>query len=194
MARLGYARTSTLDQEAGLEAQIRDLRAASCDQRNIYSERVSSIGIRPELELVLDRILREGDTLVVKTIDRLARSISDLVAIIQRVRGRGAELYILELGSTDPSSPIGEFMVNMLAIVAQFERRIMLQRQREGIAKAKSAGKYKGRKPTVRGQAAEIKRLAVEGVTNAEIARRLGVHRSNVGRVLKVLTEKPLKA
>ena len=190
MARIGYARTSTLDQAAGLEAQIRDLRAAGCDERNIYSEQLSSVGLRPELELVLGRILREGDTLVVTTIDRLARSISDLVAIIERVRHRGAELYILELGSTDPSSPVGEFLVNMLGTVAQFERRIMLQRQREGIAKAKAAGKYKGRKPTVRAQAAEIQRMAEGGLANAEIARRLGVHRSNVGRVLRGFTNK----
>jgi DNA invertase Pin-like site-specific DNA recombinase len=190
MASIGYARTSTVDQEAGLEAQIRDLRAARCEERNIYSERVSSIGVRPELELVLDRILREGDTLIVTRIDRLARSIADLVVIIQRVRARRAQLHILELGSTDPSSPLGELMVSMLGIIAQFERHIMLQRQREGIAKAKAEGKYKGRKPTVRAQAAEIRRLSVEGLTNAEIARRLGVHRSNVGRVLGAFTEK----
>src|ERR1700686_4936590 len=107
MVSIGYARTSTLDQEAGLEAQIRDLGAAGCEERNIYKEQVSSIGVRPELELVLDRILRADDRLVVTRIDRLARSIADLVAIIQRVRARGAQLHILELGSTDPSSPLG---------------------------------------------------------------------------------------
>lgn len=184
--QIGYARTSTLDQEAGLDAQIRDLKAAGCAERDIYREQVSSVGKRPELDLVLDRVLREDDTLVVTKIDRLARSIADLVAIIGRVRSRGGQLHILELGSTDPASPVGEFMVNMLGVVAQFERRIMLQRQREGIAKARAEGKYKGRKPTVRAQAAEIHRLAKdENLTAAEIARRLGVHRSNVGRVLK---------
>jgi DNA invertase Pin-like site-specific DNA recombinase len=75
-------------------------------------------------------------------------------------------------------------IVERLKAIAQFEREIMLQRQREGIAAAKAKGKYKGRAPTVRRQAAEIARLHGEGVSKAEIARRLGVHRANVGRVL----------
>jgi DNA invertase Pin-like site-specific DNA recombinase len=183
--QIGYARTSTVDQEAGLDAQIRDLKAAGCGERDIYREQVSSRATRPELDLVLDRVLREGDTLIVTRIDRLARSITDLVAIIGRVRGRGAQLHILELGSTDPASPVGEFLVHMLGAVAAFERRIMLQRQAEGIAKAKAEGRYRGRKPTVRAQAAEILRLKKdEELSNAEIARRLGVHRSNIGRVI----------
>ena len=123
MAKIGYARTSTTDQVAGLEAQLRDLRAAGCDERDIYREQASSVRTRPELDLVLARILRPSDTLVVTKIDRLARSIGDLVEIIRRVRAAGAEVTILELGSTDPSSPMGELMVGMLGVLAQFERR-----------------------------------------------------------------------
>jgi DNA invertase Pin-like site-specific DNA recombinase len=90
----------------------------------------------------------------------------------------------------DMTSPSGELILHVLGAVAQFEREIMLARQREGIAAAKAQGKYKGRKPTVRAQIAEIRRLKTEEkLNNAEIARRLGVHRANVGRVL-ALAEK----
>jgi DNA invertase Pin-like site-specific DNA recombinase len=173
MTKIGYARTSTTDQVAGFEAQLRDLRAAGCDERDIYREQASSVRARPALDLVLDRILRPGDTLVVTKIDRLARSIGDLVEIIRRVRTAGAELTILELGSTDPGSPMGELMVGMLGVLAQFERRIMLERQREGIARAKSEGKYRGQQPVKPERVAEVLRLAGEGVGKAAIARQM---------------------
>ena len=180
--KIGYARTSTLDQVAGFEAQLRDLERAGCER--IYREQVSSLAARPELLNALD-YLRDGDELVVTKLDRLARSIADLVKIDGRVRGKGAKLCILDLGSLDPETAQGQLMVSMLGAIAEFERRLMLERQREGIAKAKAEGKYKGRKPTARIQRGEMVRLKAEGLSDAEIARRLNVHRSNVGRVLK---------
>jgi DNA invertase Pin-like site-specific DNA recombinase len=184
---IGYARTSTTEQKAGFDAQIRDLRAAGCCERDIYREQVSSVAERPELELVLDRILRPGDVLFVTKLDRLARSVADLVAITARLKALGAALKVLD-SPIDMTSPSGELILHVLGAVAEFERGIMLARQREGIAAAKAEGKYKGRTPTVRRQAAEIRRLKVEEkLSNAEIARRLDVHRSNVGRVLALL-------
>ncbi len=180
---IGYARTSTVDQKAGFEAQIRDLKAAGCCERDIYREQVSSVAERPELELVLDRMLRPGDVLIVSKLDRLARSVADLVTIIARLKTLGAALRVLD-SPIDMTNPHGELILNVLGAVAQFERQIMLARQREGIAAARAAGKYKGRAATVRDQAPEIVRLKGEGLSNAEIARRLGVHRANVGRVL----------
>jgi DNA invertase Pin-like site-specific DNA recombinase len=180
---IGYARTSTVDQKAGFEAQIRDLKAAGCCERDIYREQVSSVADRPELELVLDRVLRASDVLIVARLDRLARSVADLVTIIGRLKTLGAALKVLD-SPIDMTTPSGELILNVLGAVAQFERQIMLARQREGIAAAKTAGKYKGRTPTVRAQAPEIRRLKAEGLSNAEIARRLGVHRANVGRIL----------
>lgn len=185
MANVGYARTSTVEQRAGFEAQIRDLKAAGCCERDIYREQVSSVAERPELDLVLTRILREGDVLVVTKLDRLARSVADLVAITARLKAVGACLKVLD-SPIDMTTPYGELILTVLGAIAQFEREIMLARQREGIAAAKAEGKYKGRKPTVRAQAAEIARLHAEGHSNAEVARRLGVHRANVGRVLKL--------
>lgn len=180
--KIGYARTSTIDQVAGFEAQIRDLKAEGCER--LYQEQVSSVGDRPELELALD-YLRDGDELIVTKLDRLARSIRDLVTIIDRVRAKDAKLVILDLGSLDPDKPQGQLMLTMLGAIAEFERKLMLERQREGIAAAKAEGKYKGRVPTVRRQAPEIRRLKAEGLSNRAIAHQLGVHPSNVGRVLK---------
>lgn len=188
MANIGYARTSTVEQRAGLEAQLRDLQAAGCGERDIYREQVSSVAERPELDLVLSRILRRGDTLVVTKLDRLARSVADLVAITGRLKAIGAELKVLD-SPIDTASPYGELILHVLGAIAQFEREIMLARQREGIAKARADGKFKGRVPTVRRQAAEIRRLKAEGLSNGEIARRLGVHTSNVGRVLKAAAD-----
>lgn len=183
MITIGYARTSTVEQQAGLEAQIRDLKAAGCTR--IYQEQVSSVAERAELERAID-YLREGDgdVLVVTKLDRFARSLEEAIKLEKRIAAKGATLKILASG-IDTSTPTGRLMFGMLAAVAQFEREIMLERQREGIRKAAEEGKYKGRKPTVRNQAAEIHRLKAEGFSNAEIARQLSVHRANVGRVLK---------
>ena len=183
MKTIGYARTSTIEQDAGLDAQVRELTALGCDR--VFAEKISSVAEqRPELERALD-YLREGnkDVFVVTKLDRFARSLEDAIKLEKLIAAKGASLKILGAG-IDTGTPTGRLMFNVLSSVAQFERDIMLERQREGIAAAKAAGKYKGRKPTVRIQAAEIHRLKSDGLTNAEIARRLGVHRSNVGRVL----------
>jgi len=144
MTRLiGYARVSTTDQEAGLDAQLRDLFAAGCAAWETYTERTSAVGSRPGLETVLGQ-LQKGDTLVVTKLDRLARNVAHLCEIVERIKARGASLRILAMG-LDTGTPTGTLMLNVLGAVAQFEREIMLERQREGIAKAKAAGKYRGR-------------------------------------------------
>lgn len=179
---IGYARTSTVDQDAGLEAQHRDLRAAGCSK--VFSEQLSSVAIvRPQLEAVLD-YLREGDTLVVTKPDRLARSTSDLLGITQRLRKKGVTLRILSM-QMDTSTPTGKLMLTMLGAIAEFERDLMLERQREGIAKAKAEGKYKGRAPTARNKAADVLRLKAEGKTADAIVHELNVSRSSVFRILR---------
>lgn len=180
---VGYARTSTTDQRAGLEAQERDLRSAGCER--LFVEQVSSVDVvaREQLTQALD-FIREGDTLVVTKLDRLARSVAHLVDISARIRGKGASLRILDL-AIDTSTATGELMLNMVGAIAQFERAIMLERQREGIAKAKAAGKYRGRQPTARARTAEVLALKAEGIEVAEIVRRTGVGRASVYRILK---------
>lgn len=183
MATIGYARTSTTDQKAGLEAQLRDLVKAGCEE--IFKEEVSSVDMasRTEFEAAL-RYARKGDVMVVTKLDRLARSVKHLVEITAALEAKGVALRILD-GAIDTTTSTGRLMLNMLTSIAQFEREIMLERQREGIAKAKAEGKYKGRKPTVMIQADEIKRLVnEEKLTPTEVAKRLGVARSGVYRAL----------
>jgi DNA invertase Pin-like site-specific DNA recombinase len=179
---VGYARTSTLDQTAGLEAQERDLTAAGCTR--IFREQVSSVDVvrRDALAEAL-AWLRPGDALVVTKLDRLARSVAHLVEILAQLEAKGAALRILAMG-IDTATPTGKLMLTILGGVAEFERAIMLERQREGIAKAKAEGRYKGRTPTARAKADDVLRLHGEGVGGTEIARRLGLGRASVYRIL----------
>jgi DNA invertase Pin-like site-specific DNA recombinase len=177
---IGYARTSTLEQEAGLDAQKRDLKAAGCDK--LFEEQASSVGGRPILNAALD-FLRENDTLICTRLDRLARSVLHLGEIVNEIRTKGANLRILSM-DIDTATPTGTLLLNMLGSVAQFEREMMLERQREGIAKAKSEGKYKGRKPTARAQSQDVLELYQSGINPTEIARKLGIGRTSVYRIL----------
>lgn len=177
---VGYARTSTENQEAGFEAQIRDLKAAGCER--IYSEQVSSVAKRDQLEQVLN-FIREGDVLMVTRLDRLARSVQDLLKIVGIIEGRKATLTILNL-MMDTSSATGRMMLQMLGVVAEFERKILLERQAEGIAKAKRDGKYVGRQPTALRKAPQMLAMIEAGERPVDVARKLGVGRASVYRVL----------
>jgi DNA invertase Pin-like site-specific DNA recombinase len=178
--KVGYARTSTFDQQAGLDAQIRDLTATGCEK--LFSEQVSAVGKRPQLEAALD-FIREGDTLVVTKLDRLARSTQHLLEIADRVKTKRADLSIVNLGA-DTSTATGKLIFTIIGAVGAFERELMLERQREGIAKAKAEGKYRGRKPTARAKADEVMALKAAGIRPTDIARRLGIGRASVYRCL----------
>jgi DNA invertase Pin-like site-specific DNA recombinase len=180
---VGYARTSTVEQEAGLEAQDRDLRAAGCER--LFAERVSSVAKRAQLEAALD-FVRDGDTLAVTKLDRLARSVADLLAIVARLERKGVALRVLSMGgqAVDTGTATGKLTLTMLGAVAEFERALMLERQREGIAKAKAEGKYRGRVPTAQRQAEAVRSLRAEGARPVEIARRLGIARASVYRII----------
>jgi DNA invertase Pin-like site-specific DNA recombinase len=179
---IGYARTSTLDQKAGFEAQLKELDCAGC--KKVFQEQVSSVDLRARESLseALD-YAREGDALVVTRLDRLARSVAHLMDVLAVLNGKGASLQILDMG-IDTATPTGKLMLTVLGGIAEFEREIMLERQREGIAKAKAQGKYKGRKPTARAKAAEVEMLRSEGVGATEISKRLGIGRASVYRIL----------
>ena len=177
---VGYARTRTLEQIAGFEAQERDLKAAGAER--LFSERTSAVGPRKALDEAID-FAREGDAIVVTKLDRLARSVGDLVRIADRLEAKRVGLRILAMG-VDTATPTGKLLVNVLGAIGQFEREIMLERQREGVQRAKREGKYKGRAPTARAKSAEIVKLAGEGVKREDIAARLGVGVASVYRVL----------
>ena len=181
---VGYARTSSLAQVAGLEAQERDLCAVGC--KRTFVEQVSSVVQREQLEQALDYV-REGDQFVVTKLDRLARSVGDLLEIVARPEGKKVSLRVQSISGNqalDTSTSVGRLMLSVIGAVGQAEREAMLERQREGIAKAKAQGRYKGCVPSARRQAGEILRLKQAGVRPSEIANRLGIGRASVYRVL----------
>jgi DNA invertase Pin-like site-specific DNA recombinase len=177
---VGYARTSTAEQLAGLDAQVRDLEAAGCER--VWREQVSSVAKRAELDKLIE-FVREGDTVIVTKLDRLARSMADLWRLVEEFERKKVRLRILAIG-LDSATASGRLMVNVFGAVAQFEREIMLERQREGIAAAKAEEKYKGRVPTARRQSDEVRSLAALGVKKTEIARRLHIGERSVYRIL----------
>ena len=184
-ATIGYARTSTAEQVAGLDAQVRDLKVAGAER--VFTEQVSgSTMARAQLEEAITWA-RDGDTLIVCKPDRLARSTVDLLAIVARLEAKGIGLVILSMGGSplDTRSPTGKLMLTMLAAVAEFEKALMLERQREGIAKARGEGRYKGRAPTARNQSAEVLRLRADGMTPTQVAKLLGMSRMSVYRIIQ---------
>ena len=178
---VGYARTSTSSQVAGLEAQERELQEVGCGK--IFREQVSSVAERQQLKAALDYV-REGDSFTVTKLDRRARSVGDLLAIVARLEAKGVSLRVLSMSGNqalDTATSTGRLMLSVIAAVGQAERESMLERQREGIAKAKADGKYKGRPASI--DAYEVKRVASR-VGAAAAAKQLGIARSTVYRLL----------
>ncbi len=178
---VGYARTSTVEQVAGFEAQDRELRTIGAEK--LFAEQVSSVGDRPQLEAALD-FVRDGDVFVVTKLDRLARSVANMLEVVARLDRKNVALRILNLG-LDTSTPTGKLMLTVMGGVAEFERSMMLERQREGIAKAKAEGVYRGRKPTARAKVDEARTLKQAGKSMREIAQALGISVGSVHGMLK---------
>ncbi|WP_343528649.1 recombinase family protein [Sphingomonas sp.] len=173
---IGYARVSTDDQNC--EIQEATLRAAGCTIVRSEQRSGTTVEGRVELDTILS-FIRSGDTLMVTRIDRLARSVADLEKIVAMLKERGAFLRATEQ-PIDTSTPAGVAFLQMLGVFAQFETAIRKERQMEGIAKAKAAGVYKGRKPSV--DITAINALRAEGIGATEIAKRLGIGRASVYR------------
>lgn len=157
-------------------------RTAGCDVIRAEKKSGTSLEGRTELATLLD-FAREGDTVVVTRIDRLARSVGDLAKIVENLEKKKVGLCATEQ-PIDTSTPAGRCFLQMLAVFAEFETAIRRERQLEGIAKAKQAGVYRGRKPTI--DVMEIKKLAAEGLGASAIAKRLKIGRASVYRALSV--------
>lgn len=184
--RIGYARTSTSDQIAGLEAQVKQLNEVNCDL--IFKEQVSAVSDEREQFKRAINSLGEGDTLVVTTMSRLVRRVKDLGEVKELIEARGASLEILDL-KLDTSTAIGKMTLQIIAAVSEMERELMLERQRHGIEKAKVDGKYKGRKPTAMNKAGDIMELKKKGLNNDQIAKLTGIGIASVYRILKQLKQ-----
>jgi DNA invertase Pin-like site-specific DNA recombinase len=161
------------------------LRRLDALQHAQKAEQTSSVAQRDVLRACLD-FVREGDVLMVTKPDRLARSTAELLTIEADLSKRGVGLIVLGMGGErlDTRNPTSKLMLTILAGVATWEREIMLERQREGIAKAKAEGRYKGRPPSI--DADEVRRMKDAGIGPAAIAKQLKVARSSVYRALEV--------
>ena len=180
---IGYARTSTTDQQAGFDAQLVELETYGCER--IFKEQVSAVASRGELDKAID-MLRDGDKLVVTKLDRLARNVMHMGELLQQIEAKGAGLVILSLGSetVDTTTATGKLILNMMVSVAQFEREMMKERQVEGIKRAQAEGKYKGRVPTAMRQADKVKALVEAGVQRVQVQERLRISKASYYRCL----------
>ena len=179
MALYGYARVSTHEQNLTLQTQT--LRAAGCKIIRAEKASGSSRDGRTELSLLLE-FLRQGDTLMVTRVDRLARSIRDLQNIVYSLNQRRITLRATEQ-PVDTRTAAGKAFLDMLGMFAEFETNLRRERQMEGIAAAKARGVYRGHKPSI--DPAEVYRLYVDEKMRATaIARQLGIGRASVYRML----------
>lgn len=178
----GYARVSTDDQATA--AQLDALRQADCGR--VFEERASGgRWDRPELHRMLDQ-LREGDTVVVWKLDRLSRSLKDLLSIMEKIDVAGAGFRSLT-EAIDTTTPAGRMMMQMVGVFAEFEREMIRERTKAGLERARKKGRRPGRKPKLTSdQRQEIRDLVQSGKrTEAEAARLFGVHRSTISRVMR---------
>ena len=176
---VGFARTSTTHQKYSLEAQIESLTALGCDK--IFSEEVSAVASqRPQFDAAME-FVRDGDTLVVCSLSRFARSIRDLTKQVDILEAKNVSLKVLDI-ALDTSTPTGKLMLNLLGSINQFERELLLSRQQVGIAKAKAAGKFKGRAATARAKTDMIQELIASGMKPAAVAKQLNIGVASVYR------------
>lgn len=178
MAIIGYARVSSTGQSVDVQAE--QLRAAGCTK--IFEEKVSGTSQHGRVQLAgaLDYV-REGDTFLVTRLDRLARSMTDLREIVDRLIAKKVEFKAIQQGAIDTSSSGGRLMLNMLAAVAEFEGDLRRERQLEGIEKAKAAGRYRGRPRSI--DPDEVRTLLASGMGPTAVAKQLGVGRASIYRV-----------
>jgi DNA invertase Pin-like site-specific DNA recombinase len=176
--RIGYARVSSDDQSN--QVQIERLKAAGCTI--IREEKASGASVegREELARIID-FVRPGDELVVVRLDRLGRSTRDVLNLVHQLETKGASLRVLE-PEFSTAHDTGRLLVTVLGMVAEMERRFIKERQAAGIEKAKAAGVYRGRKPSINPE--EVRRMKADGKGASEIARALKITRTSVYRVL----------
>lgn len=176
---VGYARVSSAGQS--LDIQLEELEKAGADKVFAEKRTGTTTSGRDALADALD-FVREGDTLIVTRLDRLARSSNDLHNVIAKLSAKGAKFRCLQQSGVDTDSGMGKLVLAILGAVAEFETDIRKERQREGIDKAKAMGKYRGRKPSVDSE--RILGLHKEGIGPSEIAKRLRIGRTSVYRAI----------
>jgi DNA invertase Pin-like site-specific DNA recombinase len=184
--KLGYIRVSTAEQN--YERQLNNLEQYGIDK--YFTEKVSAKDAnRPELQNLIDWA-RDGDSIYVDDFSRLARNTRDLLEIVERLEAKGVQL-ISNKERLDTSTPTGKLMLTVMGAIATFERTIMLERQKEGVAIAKTAGKYKGRQAIqVRNVAEHYGRYMRREITKPKLAAELGISRNTLDRLFNEYTSK----
>jgi DNA invertase Pin-like site-specific DNA recombinase len=180
--RLGYIRVSTLDQHVD-----RQLEGIEVDKTFIDTASGKDTK-RPQLELLMS-FARTGDTVVVHSMDRLARNLDDLRRIVHTLTGRGVRIEFVKehLSFTGDDSPMAGLLLSVMGAFAEFERALIHERQREGIVLAKQRGAYKGRKKSLSQTAvAELRQRLTAGMSKAQVARELGISRQTLYQYLSV--------
>src|SRR4051795_10672443 len=179
--RIGYIRVSSLDQQVA-----RQLEGIEVDKT--FTDKASGKDAkRPELELLLS-FARAGDTVMVHSMDRLARNLDDLRRIVRTLTGKGVRVEFVKenLAFTGEDSPMATLLLSVMGAFAEFERALILERQREGIAAAKQRGVYTGRKPALTaGQADQLRERAAAGEQKAVLAKEFGISRETVYSYLR---------
>ena len=177
---VGYARVSTMDQS--LDVQLQQLQFMGCDP--IYQEKASGVDDNRQQLARMMSYVQAGDTVVVCKLDRIARSTRHLLEIVDTLTARGVGFRVLNNAAIDTTTPNGKFMLTILGAVATFERELMLERQAEGIKRARADGKYKGRKAIKAPHYREyvLARLA-EGVPAGDIAAACDIGIATVYRI-----------
>jgi DNA invertase Pin-like site-specific DNA recombinase len=179
---IGYARVSKLDEQTTL-AQVQELKRAGC--KRIYQENASGgRWDRPELHKALEQ-LRDGDVFVVWKLDRLSRSLKDLLNVLEKITEAGAGFRSLT-ENIDTTTAAGRMMLQMLGAFAEFERSMVRERTRLGLQAARERGRVGGRQPKLTShQRAEAIKMVTTGTKSAaEVARLFRVHRSSISRLL----------
>ena len=182
-AKIGYVRVSTVEQNTA-----RQLVGITLDR--VFEEKVSAknIGNRPVLREMLG-FIRDGDDLYVHSMARLARNLKDLLTLVTTITDKGVTLHFVKENLTfeakAKATPFNKLLLGLLGSVAEFERELILERQREGIAQAKARGAYKGRKPIAPEKIEKAKELLAQGMTRTEAAKTVGMGRTTLFLYLK---------
>ena len=182
-AKIGYVRVSTVEQNTA-----RQLVGITLDR--VFEEKVSAknIGNRPVLTEMLG-FIRDGDDLYVHSMARLARNLKDLLTLVTTITDKGVTLHFVKENLTfeakAKATPSNKLLLDLLGSVAEFERELILERQREGIAQAKARGAYKGRKPIAPEKIEKAKELLAQGMTRTEAAKTVGMGRTTLFLYLK---------
>lgn len=179
--KIGYIRVSTQEQNTVRQEALME----SLGVGEVYIDRMSGKSTdRPELKKMMEYV-RHGDTVIVESISRFARNTRDLLELVERLTSKGVE-FVSKKESIDTTTPSGKFMLTIFGAVAELEREYILQRQSEGIAIAKSQGRYKGRKPIERPNFDQVTALWRSGeITAREAMRRLDMKPSTFYRKVK---------